>query len=353
MIRRSKVVKLLAAAAIASQTAAGIRYVAQKNSDAAESKAYGDTIAQLPTAITQVLAKHYRPNSIGAMGRNRQGYFHVRFQMGLHHLAHHAIASQSQTFLTQFVSALEYAFGRYTNDGSFQLVIPPEITNEGQPSPTDLASGVAFFISSAGSGLLAIRTSTWGQKTAQLQPFVQQLEAIEQMLAPTLEYLLKQRQLLETADQKAPNRLLINATAFMTLGQLLKDQAACNEARQLIAIAISQIHPDGYFIEGGGYDSSYNGVATATLLRLAIMENSDKLQEIAKRALDWQLTRIASDGEILTAGNARVHSRGEAFLGRTKDVDVGHTLEALAIASVNQNQTSYVQIAERVYNHYR
>lgn len=120
MMKRSKVVKLLAASAIAFQASAGISYVAQKDSDAAESKTYGDTIAQLPTAITQVLAQPYRPNGKGAMGRNQPGYFQVRFQMGLHHLAHHAIAAQSATALTQFVSALEYAFAHQTRDGNFE-----------------------------------------------------------------------------------------------------------------------------------------------------------------------------------------------------------------------------------------
>ncbi len=345
--------KLLAASAIAFQASAGISDVAQKDSGAVESNRYGDTIALLPASITQVLAQHYRSNGKGAMGRNQPGYFHVRFQMGLHHLAHHAIAAQSAIALTQFVSALKYAFDHQTRDGNFELIIPPELSEQGQPSSPDLASGVAFFMSSAGSGLLAIQTSVWADKTIDLKPLLERLSVIEKRLAPTLQYLFEQRHLLEAADQRAPNRLLINATALMTLGQLLRDVEACNEARRLIAIATNQIHADGYFIEGGGYDSSYNGVATATLLRLAIMENSAQLQGIALRALDWQLTRISDHGEILTDGNTRVHANGEAFLGRPKDVDVAHTLEALALASVDRADRRYINIAEQVYRYYQ
>ena len=353
-MKRAKVLKLLAASAIASQASASMAYVTTRDSGAVvESKSYGDTIALLPVSITQVLAQHYRPNGKGAMGRNQPSYFHVRFQMGLHHLAHHAIAAQSATALTQFVSALEYAFDRQNRDGNFELIIPPELSEQGQPSPTDLASGVAFFLSSAGSGLLAIQTSAWAEKAIDLKPLLERISAIEQRLVPTLRYLFEQRHLLEAADQRAPNRLLINATALMTLGQLLRDVEACNEARRLIAIATNQIHADGYFVEGGGYDSSYNGVATATLLRLAIMENSAQLRGIAQRALNWQLTRISDRGEILTDGNARVHTNGEAFLGRPKDVDVAHTLEALALASLDRSGERYIHIAEQVYRYYQ
>ena len=114
-----------------------------------------------------------------------------------------------------------------------------------------------------------------------------------------------------------------------------KNERATEQSLRFQDAALLQTHPDGFFVEGGGYDSSYNGVATALAYRIASFTASRSILSAANRSLAWQLTRILPSGEIVTKGNARVRNdgTGETFLGRHKDVDVGHTLEAIAMAT--------------------
>jgi len=317
-----------------------------------EAISYEDTIARLPTEITLVLAKHHLPDASGAMGRNRKAYFHVRFQMGVHHLASHAIATQDPAVLDQFVKALEYAFARQNSDGTFALAIPEKLASQGSPGPTDLASGIAFFLSSAGTGLYALETSTWVRESADLQGLRERCEAIKSQLPATLERLRGEEERLKTADRLAANRLLFNAAALISCGKLVDSPESIEMGERFLDLATAQIHEDGYFIEGGGTDTSYNGVAAAIAIRLALLTDSASLRTSALRAIDWQCRRIAESGEISMEGNTRVRPGGESFLNREKDVDVGNTLEALALAATVEDDDSKLTLAGKVYEFY-
>ena len=171
-----------------------------------------------------------------------------------------------------------------------------------------------------------------------------------------LTYLLNHREYLEAADQLAPNRLLFNGLAFYTLGKILNHDQAVKVASSFINAAVQQVHQEGYFIESGGFDSSYNGVATALGLRLLLMGyDKDNLDTVSRKAILWQKSRISETGEILTTGNSRVKPSGggESFLGRTKDVDAGHTVEAFMLASQFFSDQESVELASNVLTHYR
>lgn len=314
------------------------------------------TKPQSDLALALKLAELHKPNKDGAIGRNKDAYIHVRFQLGLHHLSNYGIAAKEPKALQLFDKAAHYSFKYQNQDGSFALNIPPELKRHGKTAtPSENASGTAFFVSSLGSGLIALENSHWVQSDPRLAPLREHASQQTKKLRPTLSYLLRNQAALAKLDAHAPNRLLFDATAFHTLGKLLSNKEAHDVADTFVALASKQIHPDGYFIEGGGYDSSYNGVATALCYRLLILGYpSQKLGPIAKKSLDWQLTRIAPSGEILTTGNARVNpsENSETFLGRPKDVDVGHTLEALTLAAIYHNDTSLNQTATRVLNFY-
>ncbi|MGH1539253.1 MAG: hypothetical protein ACRBHB_02425 [Arenicella sp.] len=72
---------------------------------------------------------------------------------------------------------------------------------------------------------------------------------------------------------------------------------------------MSLVDEDGYFIEGGGFDSSYNGVATSLGFQLAMVGFEDSLGSISNEAIQWQAGRIKPDGEVSTKGNSRVNPR--------------------------------------------
>ena len=317
---------------------------------------YGDRVGELPYDITAQLAKANAPNASGAIGRNKSGYFHVRFQRGMHLVADHALATKKADIVDRFLTAVEYSLQRQLPSGDFELVIPDELRDQGEPGIADRASGVAFFASSLGLGLHALETNDWFQNSPDCNRHRSRLYAIKPRLRSTLSFLIEHEMYLEAADRKAPNRLLFNAIAYTTLGKLLDDDAAVKIGSSFADKALKQIDPqDGHFIEGGGFDSSYNGVATALALRLLMLEyRNDKLESICLQAIRWQKGRILSSGEISTEGNRRVRpgKSGESFLGQEKGVDVGHTVEAFMLASHQFSSREFNDLATQIVEYY-
>ena len=70
-------------------------------------------------------------------------------------------------------------------------------------------------------------------------------------------------------------------------------------------------------------------------------------------AAHWQAGRVTASGEIDTTGSTRVRPGGERFLGREKDVDVAHTIEALALAAAVTGDAHLAEAAHRAWRHYR
>jgi hypothetical protein len=317
---------------------------------------YGDHVGQFPREIMAQLAEANAPDASGAIGRNKIGYFHVRFQRGMHHVADYALATKQVDIIDRFLTAVEYSLQRQLPSGDFELVIPDELRDQSKPGIADRASGIAFFASSLGLGLYALETNDWFQTSPDCERPRSRLSTIKPRLRSTLSFLIEHETYLEAADQKAPNRLLFDAIAYITLGRLLNDNAAARIGSTFADRALEQIDPqDGYFVEGSGFDSSYNGVATALALRLLMLEyRSEKLESISSGAVRWQKSRILASGEISTEGNSRVRpgKSGESFLGREKDVDVGHTLEALMLASHRFSSREYSDLASQVVEYY-
>jgi len=185
----------------------------------------------------------------------------------------------------------------------------------------------------------------------------QRLSAVQPRLQATLDYLLKNQEYLKVADKHAPNRLLFNALAFETLGKILKNNVALEVAASFVAGAVNQVHAQkGYFVEGGGFDSSYNAVATALAFRLLMIkgQHGHDLQTICSNAIRWQKTRILDSGEVTTEGNARVRpgNAGESFLGKEKGVDIGHVVEAFMLASRALSDPTHNYLAQKVIDFY-
>ncbi|MEN7341963.1 MAG: hypothetical protein AAAFM81_03440 [Pseudomonadota bacterium] len=317
---------------------------------------YGNSVAKLNTALARKLAEANQPNAVGAMGRNRRQYIHVRFQLGLHHLADYGLIAQRVDVLEQFLTAAEYAMAYQLPTGNFRLDVPKSMAGRGSPSIADRASGTSFFIASLGLGLLALETNDWFQKAEDCVDLRRRAAQIRSRLRSTRQYLEKSEPVLMAADKHAPNRLLFNAIAIYTLNALLSDGASVQVADRYLALALGQVNQEaGYFIEGGGYDSSYNAVAAALALRLVLTAYpSAELQPIAASAIEWQRSRIDERGEVSTVGNARVRpgQGGESFMGREKDVDVKHVVDAFMTASLVFEDPELIEVAQRIVTHY-
>jgi len=136
----------------------------------------------------------------------------------------------------------------------------------------------------------------------------------------------------------------------------LNNDEAREVATSFVAKATKQVNEKhGYFIEGGGFDSSYNAVATALALRLLLIGyGGHDLHLICTNAIRWQSERVFDSGEVSTEGNTRVRpgKSGESFLGREKDVDVGHVVEAFMLASQVLSDQTLDKLAMSVVRFY-
>ena len=167
---------------------------------------------------------------------------------------------------------------------------------------------------------------------------------------------MSEQQALLEYDRAAPNRLLFDALGYYTLGTFLDRQDAILVGKLFLSEALKLVDSkEGYFIEAGGFDSSYNGVACKLAIELmSFMEVSERseLETAINSAMNWQISRINPEGEISTEGNSRVFEGGESFLGTEKRVDYAKTVKALYYYSLLTGEEEIEQIANRVLTYY-
>lgn len=322
---------------------------------------YNELVAGLPGNLVTKLVEV--PNEEGALGRNKEAYIHVRFQLPMTRLVDYAIYHESKEALSKFVQSLEYAFAYQRSEGDFEFQIPEELKNDpkySNPSQGDLASGTVFFAYSAGLSLLSLQQSGWYNSTDDLEALQLRIENLRPKLLLMLNFLKMSQKILEQNDSNAPNRLLYDALAFYALGSYFQDQSAIAIGVSFANKALGQRDVnEGYFIEGGGWDSSYNGVAIQIGLEIYSLlqeESQAELKQDLALALScataWQLTRVMDTGEISTEGNTRVYPDGEQFLGREKDVDVIATLKSFYYMSHLSADPHFQLAAERIIQFY-
>ncbi len=316
---------------------------------------YHALIADLPDYLVNGLTK--RPTPEGALGRNVNGYFHVRFQMDIGFLAASAVRFKNDQALEAFVLATEYSFQRQRPTGDFELVIPASLQSQPPPTGGDLASGTSFFLSALGSSLVLLNQSPWFINRP-VDALKNRLTALTPKFQSALNYLKSQTEGLKNYDRTAPNRLLFDALAFYSTGLYLNDTEAKTIGLEFIRLALAQQDAAGYFMEGGGYDSSYNGVSTRLgLVLLAILPKHSPqyapLQQALRCAIPWQASRVHSSGEISLQGNTRVYPGGEQFLGEEKGIAWIDTLLTFYFIATFSADTSYETLAKRVEGFYQ
>jgi len=306
-------------------------------------------------AIIQGIASIDVPNNDGAMGRNKNGYFHVRFQMGISSQADYAIYNNNTQALDYAIKAIEYAFEHQLADGSFDYVVPADLANQ-TPTDADLTSGVSFFLSSLGLALNDFDESNWYNSLA-ITTYKDRVELLRPKINSAAQWLLTKKAILETADQNAPNRLFFNGLAFYSLGKWLNDENLKTVGVSFAYLGISKKKPQGYFLEGNGWDSSYQGVALNVGFNLySIIPNNIDLKTVLWDCLscasNWQKSRILESGEISTKGNVRVYPGGESFLGQEKQVDWIKSMVAMFVMGFYGNDISYTTKANEIKGFY-
>ena len=319
---------------------------------------YNDLIAQIgEDKLAQAVE---RPSAHGALGRNKDGYFHVRFQLNMTALSDFAVTTERVDALQYWAQTIVYSFNQQQSDGSFEFSPPDALVNSPHYTPLrvgDLESGTAFFASSLGLSLLSLQHSNWFLSDQATQMIRAEIDSLRPSFEKTLDYLLARKDVLKQYDAQAPNRLLFDALAYYSLGKYLSRVDAQVVASEFIDSALNLRDPEqGYFIEGGGWDSSYNGVAIKLAMELfSIMDETEQkvsLREAIVRATTWQISRIKGNGEISMEGNTRVYEGGEAFLGVEKGVDYVKIVKALYYFGNLANSQEVLQLGDKVLDYY-
>jgi hypothetical protein len=304
--------------------------------------------------VIEKLASSNQTDTNGAMSRNMSGYFHVRFQMGISPLADYAVDAQNSTALEMVVRAIEYSFQHQNSDGDFQLVIPADLAATSSATEADRVSGDAFFLSALGAGLMALQDNTGYLAQTAARKRIENLIPKFQL---SLNFLKSKKELLKQADATAPNRLFFDALAFYAMGRYLGDSESMTIGIDFASLALTRKQPEGFFLEGSGYDSSYQGVGLAMGFRLLSILKTDEptrqnLYNCLACGTNWETARIKSTGEISTEGNSRVYPGGETFLGQEKQVAYSSVLVAIWNMYYYSGKEEYNTLANKILSFY-
>lgn len=321
---------------------------------------YEDIVKEIDNDL--LLQTTEQPDQDGALSRNKEEYFSVRFQMNMSKLTDLAIASERIDALREFRKALEYAFAHQNSNGSYQLKPPEEIINDpaiGLPTKGDSVSAIAFFSYALSISFNSLYGSEWFINSNETSEIKGDIGSYRPDIERTLNYLMNHELILRQVDAEAPNRLLFDAIAFYGLGKYTGNTRAQSLGIEFLNMALNLTNEEeGYFVEGGGWDSSYNGVAIKLGLELysllpANHPSKDLLGSRLVCATKWQETRILASGKISTEGNTRVYPGGESFLGNEKKVDVEKTVRAFYYFSVLADKKEYQALADRILDFYQ
>ena len=259
--------------------------------------------------------------SSGAVGLNINAYANVSFQRQAVWTAMLALEEGSASDLAPAIAAMQYGFQQEQADGSFYNA-------DAVDGWTNYESD-AFFLQSFVQIYLGVKNSPlWST-------YKTQLSALVPKLSTAMNWLATQASALSTANSKSANRLFLDGIAFELGGQILNDdslvQTGVNFANQGSALQ----SPNGYYMENGGWDSSYNGtsmLAVETLLTYST--NSAQVAQLKASlasAASWEESRILASGQVLTTGNTRTAGQENGPSGSIKTINYGEVAASLAL----------------------
>lgn len=213
-----------------------------------------------------------------------------------------------------------------------------------------MSSAAAFFLGDACLGLRALSASDDADSIASPQ----RREVVRTHLARASLWLPKRESLLHRIDEQAPNRLLFDALAFQACAALLSpgnERHARALARGFVDAALAMQAGDGHFIEAGGHDTSYQGVALRVGEDMLLASTDDDvavLDSALSATASWLASRVDDDGRIDSTGNARTCWSDEQFLAEKKRVSVTDVFAGLAYSGTRSGNIMVSAAARRV-----
>jgi hypothetical protein len=275
-----------------------------------------------PLELSAIAAPGAAIDAGGLIGKNREygAMISPRLQLGAGSALRIGLHQEKTAMVRAGFRAIEAGVSAITETGIVVSRKPPDAPIGAILSDGDKASGAAFFLSDACTGMLALGASANPDSVADKD----RRARVTKMLSLGVQWLSTQTGALQRADKAAPNRLFFDALAFQACGALSGDQVIQNKSVPFVTMALAQTRSDGVFVEGGGSDTTYQAVAVRLALDLLLSEylaeNRDELNLAWQRGAAWLGARILDDGRIDSTGNTRTCSGGESFLGTDKKV---------------------------------
>ena len=276
----------------------------------------------------------------GLIGRNREwgAMYAARFQLGTGGALRIALtlpsSADSERDARAALIGVEVGLQDMHASGQLAANVPPSIAMGRSPAPIDIASGAAFYLGDACLGLLALDAAPARDAIASNE----RRKLTRTRLVQSASWLRTQANLLLNGDKQAPNRLLFDARAFLACGVLAGDSTLLATGMGFVAEFRRSVTPEGWFLEGTGWDTSYQAVSLDIGMDVVLLLPSGPvrtgLRDELRRGGIWLQSRVHPDGRVNSRGNARTCGGGESFLGTPKGLAVKSVVSGLVRVAV-------------------
>jgi hypothetical protein len=280
-----------------------------------------------------------RPDPQGAVGHNRGDWMGAQYQRSAAMYFLYAVSRNDRDAAEDAWRAFELAFSHQQADGGFGA------RNEsGTPSVMkDVYSDIAFWLAQFCQAVLVVRASNLSAT------FRDRIDLMLPKVEKAARLLAEGKQTLTAREASATNRYFIDALAYELSGLLLRSHDLVDEGAYFADLGMRKQHPEGFFEESNGSDSSYNCVSIWMLqvhdLYFPRPENDTAL----KKAMVWQLGRVKSTGEIDASGNTRTEVGREHYFGKAKEINYSEAIVALLYYSGRHVDPTVFDAARRIY----
>jgi len=315
--------------------------------NAVDTKVYRTFTTEFQTLAGKGIPK----DKSGLLGRNRKWgkLYSPRFQLGAGKALRITLVAGDMDRAKKAYLGIKKGTEAIDENGYVRTTIPERIAQGRSLSAGDIASAAAFYLGDACLGIYAMETMAVAHKVANKKSQYKTKKALGRGIV----WLLSQRKVLMKYDQRAPNRLLFDALAFQACGVLTHNDLSLKVASEYVENAIKLLSSEGYFLEGGGWDTSYQAVSinVGKDVLLAGFE-SPELEKSLYKATVWLEKRIDINGRVNSSGNKRTCEGGESFLGKAKKIALDDVFMSLAFLGTMKQDQKLLDAAKRISKWY-
>lgn len=283
--------------------------------------------------------------SNGAVSYNQAGFKAVVFQRAGTKMIMRGIGNSDRSMIDKGVRAIEYAFRYQDPEGNFQNGVGLPDNNP------DILESSTFFLASVGHAYYLIQESDYSDE------FLPRLDALKPKISLALQWLTSYKETLRQKAANAPNRFVFDGLAFYLNGRILGNGEFKEIGEWFIEQNLATQRSDGIFVEHGGYDSSYQAVS---LWKLQIYWlNSDEgalrneVMAAIEKGMNWQKTRVFSNGQVDSTGNTRTGNCQEQIGGQCKEINYPEVIFNFFYYASIKGDSKSRELANRVFNYYK